>query len=131
MSTDYFVSKRPLMADGLAQSPASPTTPQTQLRTNALSSKVNSVLSASYADLEIKDALNLLDERRIENTAETRRQLRQDIQKDVIESNGLVIKEFGLVAEVCDILLYQLLCQSWNFNLQITLATQTHRPDYC
>jgi hypothetical protein len=61
---------------------------------------VNSVLSASYADSEIKDALALLDERGVENTAETRRQLRLDIQKDVIESNGAVIREFGHVAEV-------------------------------
>lgn len=66
---------------------------------NALAAKVNSVLSASYADLEIKDALALLDEREARNTAETRRRLRLDIQKDVIDTNGAVIKEFGTVAE--------------------------------
>ena len=58
------------------------------------------MLSASYADLEIRDALKLLDERGVESNAETRRQLRLDIQKDVIDSNGDIIREFGLVAEV-------------------------------
>jgi hypothetical protein len=100
MATDYFVTKEPSLGDGRASSTALPNTLQTPLRSNALSSKVNSVLSASYADLEIRDALNLLDKRGIENTVETRRQLRLDIQKDVIDSNGLVIKEFGHVAEV-------------------------------
>jgi hypothetical protein len=100
MGPDYFVTKWPSAIDNLASSPISPTTPQTPLRSNALSSKVTSVLSASYADLEIKDALNLLDGRGVENNAETRRRLRLDIQKDVIESNGAVIKEFGHVAEV-------------------------------
>lgn len=103
MAAGYFPTKGQSPVDSRAGSPGSPALPstsQTPLRSNALSSKVNSVLSASYADLEIRDALQLLDERGIENTVETRRQLRLDIQKDVIDSNGLVIKEFGHVAEV-------------------------------
>jgi hypothetical protein len=101
MTTDYFLAKRPSVSDGFDVSPLSPTTPLNFSRANtALSSKVSGVLSASYADLEIRDALSLLDLRGIENSAETRRQLRLDIQKDVIESNGDIIKEFGHVAEV-------------------------------
>lgn len=100
MAPAYFPTKGQSPVDGRAASPALSGTAQTPTRSNALSSKVNSVLSASYADLEIRDALQLLDERGIENTVETRRQLRLDIQKDVIDSNGLVIKEFGHVAEV-------------------------------
>lgn len=101
MTTDYFLAKRPSVTDGL-DSPLSPTTPASASRANnALSSKVSSVLSASYADLEIRDALGLLDLRGVENSAETRRQLRLDIQKEVIESNGDIIKEFSHVAEVC------------------------------
>lgn len=69
-------------------------------RPNTLSSKVTSVLAASYADHEIRDALALLDYRKVENSAETRRQLRLDVQKDVIESNGAIIREFGHVADV-------------------------------
>jgi hypothetical protein len=59
------------------------------------------VLSASYADLEIRDALETLDSRGVENTSETRRQLRLDVQKEVVQCNGEIIKDFGQVAEVC------------------------------
>ena len=69
-------------------------------RSTALSNKLSSVLSASYADSEIRDALRSLDERETKNTAETRRRLRLDIQKEVIQRNGAVIQEFGHVAEV-------------------------------
>jgi hypothetical protein len=41
-----------------------------------------------------------LDERGVQNTAETRRQLRLDLQKEVIDSNGEIIDEFAKVAEV-------------------------------
>ncbi|KAK3320020.1 oligomeric complex COG6-domain-containing protein [Cercophora scortea] len=74
--------------------------PTTQTKgPNPLSSKVASVLSTSYADTEFREALALLDERRGQNTAETRRRLRLDLQKEVIDSNGDIINEFGKVAE--------------------------------
>ncbi|KAL2024821.1 hypothetical protein VTK56DRAFT_5642 [Thermocarpiscus australiensis] len=66
---------------------------------NPLSSKVTTVLSSSYADTEFRDALALLDERVVLNTAESRRQLRLDLQKEVIDSNGEIIDEFSKVAE--------------------------------
>ena len=72
-------------------------TPQ---RSNALTNKLSGVLSASYADSEIRDALQSLDEKRIRNSAETRRKLRLDVQKEVIQRNGAVVQEFGHVAEV-------------------------------
>ena len=72
-------------------------TPQ---RSNALSNKLSSVLSASYADTDIRDALRSLDEKKIRNTAETRRKLRLDVQKEVIQRNGAIVHEFGHVAEV-------------------------------
>ncbi|KAI0441812.1 oligomeric Golgi complex subunit 6 [Xylaria telfairii] len=68
-------------------------------RTNPISSKITSVLSTSYADSEFREALVLLDERGISNNAETRRQLRLDVQKEVINSNGQIIGEFGRVAD--------------------------------
>ncbi len=103
MTSDYFVIRRPSAVDGFEGSPASPASPTASFTTSRsnLSSKVTSVLSASYADLEIRDALNLLDDRGVESNAETRRQLRLDIQKDVIDTNGDIIREFGLVSEVC------------------------------
>jgi len=67
---------------------------------NPLSSKVASVLSTSYADTEFREALVLLDERGLVNTAEARRKLRLDLQKEVINSNGEIIGEFAKVAEV-------------------------------
>ncbi|KAI1495660.1 oligomeric Golgi complex subunit 6 [Biscogniauxia marginata] len=66
---------------------------------NPLSSKVTTVLSTSYADADFRESLALLDERGIRNTAEARRQLRLDVQIEVIESNGEIITEFGRVAD--------------------------------
>ncbi|KAK7976372.1 IRE protein kinase [Apiospora arundinis] len=89
--------------DGLGSGAVSPGTPPTTglapRSSNPLSSKVTTVLSTSYADAEFRDALSLLDQRGIGNAAETRRQLRLDVQKEVIESNGEIITEFGRVAE--------------------------------
>jgi hypothetical protein len=69
-------------------------------RSSALSNRISSVLSASYADSEIRDALRTLDERKFTNSAETRRRLRIDVQREVIERNGDIVKEFGHIAEV-------------------------------
>lgn len=35
------------------------------------------------------------------NTAETRRQLRLDVQKEVVDCNAEIVRDFGKVAEVC------------------------------
>ncbi|KAF2746934.1 oligomeric complex COG6 [Sporormia fimetaria CBS 119925] len=67
--------------------------------TTALSARITSVLSTSYADLDIRDVVETLDARGVHNTAETRRQLRLDVQKEVIRCNGEVVKDFGEVAE--------------------------------
>lgn len=83
-----------------ASSPAnSPLSPPAQ-RSNALSNRLTSVLSASYADSDIRDALETLSLRGVHNTAETRRQLRLDVQKEVVDCNAEVVKDFGKVAEV-------------------------------
>jgi hypothetical protein len=100
MSTSYFQERgTPVSQNGL--SPASPQVGTTSRGVNALSSRITSVLSASYADLEIRGALETIDERKIQNTAETRRQIRLDVQREVIECNGEIVKDFGQVAEVC------------------------------
>ncbi|KAL2072442.1 hypothetical protein VTL71DRAFT_11785 [Oculimacula yallundae] len=95
MTNDYFVTRK-ASTDAFEPS-ISPT--GAQPRSNPLASKVTSVLSASYADSDIRDALTLLDKQNVQNNAETRRQLRLDVQKEVLESNGDIIKEFGHVAE--------------------------------
>ncbi|KAJ5482902.1 Conserved oligomeric Golgi complex subunit 6 [Penicillium diatomitis] len=80
-----------------ASSPLSP--PQQNQRSTALSNRLTSVLSASYADSDIRDALGTLSLRGIHNTAETRRQLRLDVQREVIQSNAEIVRDFGAVAE--------------------------------
>jgi hypothetical protein len=100
MSVSYFQERgTPASQDVL--SPATPSIGTASRGANALSSRITSVLSASYADLEIRDALETLDSRGVQNTAETRRQIRLDVQKEVIECNGEIVKDFGQVAEVC------------------------------
>ncbi|KKK25038.1 hypothetical protein P175DRAFT_0464826 [Aspergillus ochraceoroseus IBT 24754] len=81
-------------------SPASsPLSPPPQQRSNALSNRLTSVLSASYADSDIRDALETLSTRGIHNTAEVRRQLRLDVQKEVVDCNAEIVRDFGKVAE--------------------------------
>ena len=101
MSTSYFQEGvAPVSQD--AFSPASLSIGTASRGANALSTRITGVLSASYADLEIRDALETLDSRGVQNTAETRRQLRLDVQKEVIQCNGDIIRDFGEVAEVCE-----------------------------
>lgn len=99
MTTDSFLAHRhSALIDGF-ELPLS-IAGQNAGRNNLLSVKATSVLSAPYADSDIRDALDLLDKQGLENNAQTRRQLRLDVQKEVIESNGEIIREFGHVAEV-------------------------------
>ncbi|KAL4868588.1 hypothetical protein BDV12DRAFT_169360 [Aspergillus spectabilis] len=81
-------------------SPASsPLSPPLQQRSNALSNRLTSVLSVSYADSDIRDALETLSLRGVHNTAKVRRQLRLDIQKEVVDCNAEIVRDFGNVAE--------------------------------
>lgn len=99
--TSYFqAGNAGAPSDGLGISgPGSPGH-ATGNRSNALASRITSVLSASYSDLDIRDALETIDARGIRNTPDTRRQLRLDVQKEIIQCNGEVVKDFGQVAEV-------------------------------
>ena len=97
MTSSYFSSKP---VSSLKDGAESPTSLSTAPRNTALSNKLTSVLSASYADSDIRDALGLLDIRGVENNAETRRRLRLDTQKEVIDCNAAIVQDFGKVAEV-------------------------------
>lgn len=90
--------QRDSLGEGLLPQP-SPSTSGPKAST-PLASKVTTVLSTSYSDTEFRDALALLDERGLHNDAETRRQIRMDLQKEAIDSNGEIISDFGRVAEV-------------------------------
>lgn len=81
--------------------PLSPSTDaNTTRKPNALGTKVTSVLSLSYADHEIRDALRLLDDRGLQNDQDTRRNLKTNAQKHVIDCNAKIVDDFGAVAEV-------------------------------
>lgn len=83
-----------------ASSPISPSEGAVSGRNTMLSNKLTSVLSQSYADPEIRDTLSILDARGVVNDASARRRLRLDAQKEVIECNGAIVQDFGVVAEV-------------------------------
>ncbi|PVH99056.1 oligomeric Golgi complex subunit 6 [Periconia macrospinosa] len=101
MATSSYFPERSALALPVrdTSSPASPAAGVQSRSANALSARITSVLSASYADLEIRDALETLDARQIQNTAETRRQLRLDVQREVVRCNGDIVKDFGQVAQ--------------------------------
>lgn len=67
-------------------------------RSNALQNRITAVLSASYADLEIRDALAELDARGATNTTALRRDLRLDAQAELIACHGEIVQDFGAVA---------------------------------
>lgn len=94
--TSYF----PAGASNGSLPASSPLSPLPSQRSTALSNRLTSVLSASYADSDFRDALETLSVRGIHNTAETRRQLRLDVQKEVVDSNAEIVRDFGNVAEV-------------------------------
>lgn len=79
-------------------SPITPSTPG-PVKSSALQTRITTVLSASYADLEIRDALAILDTRGLQNTAETRRKLRLDAQQDLVQCNAEIVRDFGQVAQ--------------------------------
>ncbi|KKY32871.1 putative oligomeric golgi complex subunit 6 [Diaporthe ampelina] len=83
----------------LGSEPQTPTTASAFKGPNPFSSKVNTVLATSYADSEFRGALSLMDDRGLTNSAATRRQVRLQLQKEVIDSNGSIIVEFGRVAD--------------------------------
>lgn len=71
-------------------------------RGNALSNKLTRVLSSSYADSEIRDALRLYDGR-YGHRQELDRvlDLKYEAQKEVIEANARIVDDFAGVAKVC------------------------------
>ncbi|PWW80573.1 hypothetical protein C7212DRAFT_308457 [Tuber magnatum] len=62
--------------------------------------RLSAVLSASYSDAEIRNALQVLDSRFTENSTDSRRQLRVDVQAEVIRSNAHIVREFSKISEV-------------------------------
>ncbi|KAM3427631.1 hypothetical protein MY4824_009309 [Beauveria thailandica] len=66
---------------------------------NALATKVSAVLSASYTDAEFRGAVALIEHRGLKHDGRTRRRLRLELQKEVIEKNGKILDDFGFVSD--------------------------------
>ena len=86
--------------DNVLDGTLSPSTAAPASRSTALSNKLNSVLSSSYADPEIRTTFTLLDERGLKNDSENRRNLKFEAQKHVLDCNVQIVQDFGKVAEV-------------------------------
>lgn len=97
--TSYFTPSGSASNGANNPTVSSPLSPPTQ-RSTALTNRLTAVLSASYADSDIRDSLETLSLKGIHNSAETRRQLRLDVQKEVVDCNAEIVKDFGKVAEV-------------------------------
>ena len=74
--------------------------PGLPFRTATFSTKIQTILGSSYTDLGTRDALETLDARQVKNDRETRRNLRLDVQREIIDCNGEIVQDFGQVAEV-------------------------------
>ncbi|RMZ83217.1 hypothetical protein DV738_g1289, partial [Chaetothyriales sp. CBS 135597] len=68
-------------------------------KASALSTKLATVLSSSYADSEIREALRLLDLRQGADHENIRHNLKASVQKEVIDANARILDDFGQVAE--------------------------------
>lgn len=77
-----------------------PTPSAASSRSNPLANKFTSVLSASYTDSDLRNALRMLDEKQLKNTRDTRRKLHLNAQKEVIGHNSDIVQDFGHVAQV-------------------------------
>ena len=100
MTSTYFEEVIESPHDGTATPSAPFGSGSSSAKASAISSKITTLLSSSFADADIRDALAILDARGVRNNAETRRNLRQDAQKEIIDCNAEIVADFGTVAEV-------------------------------
>ncbi|KAI5284452.1 Golgi transport complex subunit 6 [Ascosphaera aggregata] len=104
MSSPYLSStgtwRHDVIPPEVTEGATSPMLPSEAPRSSALLNRLNSVLSTSYLNSDIRGTLEIVDERGMQNTAETRRQLRLSVQKEIIEHNGAIIHDFGKVADL-------------------------------
>ncbi|KAL7268184.1 Golgi transport complex subunit 6 [Rhizina undulata] len=61
--------------------------------------RLSAILSASYSDADIRNALDVLDARFVSNSPDARRNLRVDVQHEVIQNNVQIIREFSQLSQ--------------------------------
>jgi hypothetical protein len=110
MTSTYFEEVIESPHDGTATSSTPFGSASSSAKASAISSKITTLLSSSFADADIRDALAILDARGVKNNAETRRNLRQDAQKEIIDCNAEIVADFGTVAEVWHLTSSSALC---------------------
>lgn len=68
---------------------------------STLSTKITTLLSSSYSDLDLRDALHTLEttHKITKNSPATRRNLRLNVQREILDSNSAILDDFGQVAE--------------------------------
>ena len=69
-------------------------------RGNVLSTKLTNVLSSSYADSEIRDALRIFEKRYGHSDLDRDFDLRYQTQKEIVETNAKIVDDFSQVAKV-------------------------------
>ena len=110
MTSTYFEEVIESPHDGTATSSTPFGSASSSAKASAISGKITTLLSSSFADADIRDALAILDARGVKNNAETRRNLRQDAQKEIIDCNAEIVADFGTVAEVWHLTSSSALC---------------------
>ncbi|KAF1809000.1 oligomeric complex COG6 [Eremomyces bilateralis CBS 781.70] len=75
----------------LAEGPSFP-------RGSTVSSRISNILSVSYADQAIRDALQTLQSRGASDYNQVRRHFYHDVQKETIQCNAEVVQDFGKIA---------------------------------
>jgi conserved oligomeric Golgi complex subunit 6 len=69
------------------------------MASDALQRKVSTLLSTSYTSPSLSSAISILDARFSTNPSDAQRRLQQDVQHDLIESDGQIILEFSKIAD--------------------------------
>lgn len=98
MSDGLLATGNNLLEDGMLSS--SSTSERGLTRNNLLSNKIATVLSKSYIDPEIKNALSILECQGFNSTPSSRAGLSFEAQEQLIECNGAIVQDFGRIAEV-------------------------------
>jgi conserved oligomeric Golgi complex subunit 6 len=66
-------------------------------KSTALTTKISTLLSTTYTS-ELRDTLHLLDSRNLVNNESTRRNLKPQAEREVIDINAAIIDDFGILA---------------------------------
>lgn len=97
---------------------------------NAFSQKIASILSTSYTDPSVRQAISSLDSRLRENTSYSRRHLRYNTEAEIISANGLALKDYSKLIDKLETLGSTIAELTTSFNsMSITTAEACNATD--